>query len=131
MKTKWTPGPWTVQPDPSIGWDDKGINAVHPYRLNRHITNGAKFDSFSENHGWVLDRDDGEIICDMRDGEKMIANARLIALAPEMAEALRELVESIESDDALSMAHSLDGHDISECALCKARSLLARLEVQS
>lgn len=69
---------------------------------------------------------DGEIVAQIEgdydnDAERMAVDARLISLAPEMAEALRECVAGIEQHGAEKwMPHRVE----------RARALLAKLEAE-
>lgn len=61
-------GPWKVKPDP----DKAGLHTLHDHRL---ITDAS-----------------GDWICRMRDRANQANEARLIAAAPELLDALTELV---------------------------------------
>ena len=113
MKNQHTPGLWTIQPDPEF-------KNRHPFHDFRHITNGAKFDSFSESHGWVLDKENGEIICDMRDGVHQAANACLVAAAPELLEALIDIEVNLTGQDCFAERVS-DSLKRARSAIAKAK----------
>lgn len=66
--SKWTPGPWSIDED-----------TRHGMSWNRHITAKGNQRICFMAHGYSGERDQ--------------ANARLISLAPEMAEVLQELLE--------------------------------------
>ena len=71
--TEHTPGPWMVTPDhdEGIGW--------------RHVS------SFPEGFGDIATTWSG------KHGDASEANARLIAAAPDMLDALEELVDTLDS----------------------------------
>jgi hypothetical protein len=52
--------------------------------------------------------------------------ALMFSKAPELVEALRELLDSPALKEEIEQ-HDLDGHD-EPCSLCKARALLAELD---
>lgn len=71
---------------------------------------------------------DGEIVAQIEgdydnDAERMAADARLISLAPEMAEALREMV-------AWQLADCDEDPEGFANAMKRARALLAKLEAE-
>jgi hypothetical protein len=53
---------------------------------------------------WRFEHEQDSIICTMPDAENQVANARLIAAAPELLEALRDAVSALE--DIRQMAES-------------------------
>ena len=101
----WTPGPWKAQHE--FDFDPTYIMAA-----NGLIVAASCCD------------DDAP-----QDPQEVLANARLIAAAPEMAEALRDLLALTE---ALRdhVKHNLNGADLLAPAsprIAKARALLARI----
>jgi hypothetical protein len=83
--TKHTPGPWTV-----IYAPDTGFTIWHDPRLHGDKRRGAVI-----------------IAADLRAGPETEANARLIAAAPDMLAALREMVGFVGTNGhALSMVSS-------------------------
>lgn len=76
-----TPGPWCVAGDPHP-------KAAHPearkfaFFANRFIATGPELD----------DEGSHAVVCSMMDGPEQVANAALISAAPELLEALRELL---------------------------------------
>ena len=70
--TKFTPGPWDAQPD------DLGIMHGHqPYSV---VTDGVKTVA--------------AVLVSKQDGDEMAANSYLIAAAPRMYEALKEMIKN-------------------------------------
>lgn len=78
MEAKWTPGPWSIESETSHNGEFAIIapDGTHPDPWNIAQTYG------SVGHG------EGE--------DEALANARLIAAAPDLAEAVRRQVENIE-----------------------------------
>ena len=66
--------------------------------------------------------DDLVVVGDVHD-PKCVAKARLIALAPELAEALRECADAINASIPEDFSHLSNAAD-------KARALLAKLDAQ-
>lgn len=96
-ETKWTPGPWHVG----------GVQRCTVYDVRaQRVANSFE-----------------GVLAVLRSDEECKANARLIAAAPELAEALEKLIEAAESSDdcqygTLSTSFVLK---IATCALAKAR----------
>src|SRR5690606_21912142 len=74
--TEHTPGPWKV--DTSYQWPSKVSSTVAPY-----------------DEGWICDCSSGRR--GSMEMARSLANARLIAAAPELLEALEELVDLVNS----------------------------------
>lgn len=101
METKHTPGPWKVVGHPIL----KNRNIRHTCRYvmtkNSEIELSSSADAWEGRNKsdwdipWWLTR--GSIICEMRDTEKQVQDAALIAAAPELYEALKA-VESWMDD---------------------------------
>lgn len=93
--SKYTPGPWTITED------DTKITAVHPLRKHAYeivtIHYAFKHDQFR-------------------------ANAKLIAAAPDMAEALRDVLEIVTWIGSGNAAYQIDVDE----ALRKAYAALAK-----
>jgi len=95
--TTHTPGPWFVVPDPQ--WEGK-----HPNHASRCICNVPQFAEVhppteGENGEWHVFHDQhGKTVCLMTDTLEITANARLIAAAPELLEALKWALEQIADD---------------------------------
>jgi hypothetical protein len=98
MSSKHTPGPWT-------------------YSLNTGVVRSESNDLPKWSH---------HVICDLRrwshEGDTFIhpGNARLIAAAPELLEALKEMLEVWEEDHAYGATHA-----------DKARAAIAKAEGQA
>lgn len=73
MTTKHTPGPWTFSTSPE-GWS----NTIHVAQAD-----GAPYTDGYSDVGYIIQTCQGE------DESTQMANARLIAAAPEMLEALK------------------------------------------
>lgn len=118
---KHTPGPWKVMPCPV----NFGKHALHDYRWI--ATAEATVEYGHDPRSWAVEN--GSLICEMRDGP--VANARLIAAAPELLAALRRLALQVESitaheagptrDELLERLHI--GHD---AGLREARAAIAK-----
>jgi hypothetical protein len=70
-KSKWTPGPWSVDPT-----EQYGIGGERIFKVVQHPSNRAG-DLIADVSSWWVDRQSAE------------ANARLIAAAPLMVKVLR------------------------------------------
>lgn len=83
-----TPGPWHVLADPV--WANK-----HPLHQARYITTSTDTENIVDGDDvmWSFNDPDAEIICTMPDAANQQANARLIASAPDLLEALRAVLE--------------------------------------
>jgi uncharacterized protein YciI len=104
MSGQHTPGPWFVAADPRP-------KATHPearkfaHNLYRFVATGPELD------------DDGteQVVCSMMDGPEQVANAYLIAAAPELLAAL----EGLLADPYLS-------HSINNDRMAPARAAIAK-----
>lgn len=76
METKFTPGPWTFSTSPE-GWS----NTIHVAQAD-----GAPYTDGYSDVGYIIQTCRGE------EESTQMANARLIAAAPDLLEALREMV---------------------------------------
>jgi len=92
METKFTPGPWVVDPDdrPDMEWNNHIISATHPHLTICFMSHDG--DGINEH------------------GE---ANARLIAAAPDLLEALRPFA-NFACDEPC------------DCHNCRARAAIAK-----
>lgn len=81
MKTLWTPGPWKYEPELRYLTTDNGEPLTFSEGI---ITSNCEV-------GWT--------ICEMVDLDETKANAALIALAPEMAEAILGMFERYQACD--------------------------------
>lgn len=83
MKTKHTPGPWLVEHDKEF--DEVTVYAeIEEYEYNMTICEVSSY----------ITKDGAPV--GLMDTEQIADNARLIAAAPEMYEALRDIVEQAE-----------------------------------
>lgn len=110
-----TPGPWETDDD-SQRID--GIGAVRMYRVV--APSGAVVVEFS-NSGCneIVYEDDGEG-CGVHYDEQAMSNATLIAAAPELYDALDQLLDDM-GDDGLSVCQA--AKDQAKAALAKARGI--------
>ena len=76
-----------------------------------------------DNNGDMIVETDAEVLARLKRQELMTLNARLIALAPELAEWMRAHVMGTRCVGPLST-----GPSICDCAWHTARALLARLD---
>jgi hypothetical protein len=99
---KYTPGPWAAEANGVFKDEQRNpIASVYDPEHTNHLTDIAK------------------------------ANAQLIAAAPDMYEALKDLVKLLECDDPVevgcSCAYTGTGAPLI-CAWCKAKQALAKAE---
>lgn len=100
MEAKWTPGPWSIESETSHNGEFAIIapDGTHPDPWNIAQTYG------SVGHGEAED--------------EALANARLIAAAPDLAEALRLLLADVEQYPAYQRpVHAVD---VARSALTRA-----------
>ena len=111
-ETKWTPGPWVWR---SISMNDGnyGVSAVSVPIVIASVHNAA---SFGDMIAGALKRGGGELRQD--DNATQRANARLIAAAPELYEALDQILDDM-GNDGLSCCQA--AKDQARAALAKAR----------
>jgi hypothetical protein len=111
MTTKYTPGPWNVDP-------------LYPRDIQ---ANGCEISTaFDQHQQGELIRIGGKVTADF---EEACANARLIAAAPELVEALRELMDDLEAEiEARRGSVLLRTTERDLAPVRKARALLARID---
>jgi hypothetical protein len=119
-KPSFTPGPWVVS---GISMDDGSISIAHPgYRIViACVTNAASFGDFIASAATGR-RDFGAPDV----ARTQWANARLIAAAPEMFEALRAMLANYGPPETLSDLEYPAQHPVT-----LARSALAKAEGRS
>lgn len=99
MGAPWTPGPWEVGQHPAMttGW------------IIRPVLFGSQAYALPQHEG-------GHIVI------RNEANARMIAAAPDLAEACRMLVESYDAETgAYALGRLYEARDAARLALSKAR----------
>lgn len=102
---KGTPGPWEVVENPDSGGGDTAIS------------NSASI--YSDDETYVADVYRGYVGSEIVTHDQQLANARLIAAAPELLEALRGMMAEYEALHA--------EHDLGECqATVDARAAIAK-----
>ena len=94
--TQHTPGPWVIQQE----FDNKPSYIVAEKTLGRSVSKGVD-------------------VARLEPGRETIANARLIAAAPEMFDALGELADAVADDAELKRLTA---------AMAKAGAVLAKVE---
>ncbi|NHC53082.1 hypothetical protein [Pseudomonas sp. AU8050] len=105
METKHTPGPWTLQGEP------ESIRIEGPRNRN------------SRSHLVLVERVGGRRYgADFSDLSELVANAKLIAAAPDLLEALIKLHESLESLNESGDAGQMVADDVetARAAIAKA-----------
>ena len=102
-----TPGPWTVESK-----DGSSVSTTVPMAETR--THGYRVGA-----QFICDLNDGEYH-EYQDGAEQLANARLIAAAPELLEALQELVRLGTSGTGYVSASWIEAHEAARAALSKA-----------
>ncbi len=85
-QTKWTPGPWEI-----VEYDS-AFHVCRPWDQNVTPSNSETFGSCHGAHICDVDYNSG-----VPSRVQAQANARLISLAPEMAEALRSIAENLSN----------------------------------
>jgi hypothetical protein len=96
--SKHTPGPWEFDGQSYI-WSDMAI---------------GKMIAQIRGWGWLQKEGEEEAIAEQE------ANARLIAAAPEMYEALKKIIEEISTDSPLTVQTVVGLLDVIHAALAKA-----------
>lgn len=89
MKTNHTPGPWEIVFFPGEEQPDFYVGAVDKYLPNGRPRPEIMAGDYHEGNGYPY--------------EQRLADAHLIRTAPEMAEAMQELVEWAEDPDIRSL----------------------------
>jgi hypothetical protein len=104
-KAEYTPGPWEI--------DDTAPNSY--LRIIGNI-DGDAYDDGSPRHIYTH-------VCDVLDNEQEEANARLIAAAPELLDALEESILAMQKVyDQSEMAHVvMDELERAKAVIAKAR----------
>ena len=103
-----TPGPW----EPCVL--DRQLSEIPSYVETCIAASGGK--DFLFVSGW---REDGEVdICHVGNGPRSLANARLIAAAPELLEALKEIIAAADGD----------GWNQLDASFATARAAIAKAE---
>lgn len=124
-KTKHTPGPWIAC---NMVHADRG-DAMTPEELGEYVANNVRK---SIEDGGFADRflfittpgENAPDICHVGNGPRGSANARLIAAAPDMLEALAELLDAFETEPDDLMPHEYEA--IVADAKSRARAALSK-----
>lgn len=106
MEAKHTPGPWRIAHNCNA--PDGGVNKVCDARGMGVATASIRFDARKD----PMRRDEtaGQYAARASAPGEQAANARLIAAAPDLLEALRELVEAVEDNDRDSLRELIAAH---------------------
>jgi hypothetical protein len=107
IENKWTPGPWTTEADPDN--ESLLVNSM------RGIVCGISL--------WEDDGPEAQA--------RKKADARLIATAPEMADALQALVDECAEYVLLNNLHGSDGSPATTHSMRRARAALAKARGES
>jgi hypothetical protein len=94
-ETKFTPGPWRVEQDTTLIWGDCNPDDTTSYGMGYpiaecRVTRSASWAKGPRGHG------------------EAEANARLIAVAPEMFEALKATLPVLEASEGFINRHAFD-----------------------
>lgn len=123
MTKRHTPGPWQVLPDPV--WKDK-----HPLHEARYVATSVEVECSRLGWGFVDER--SSIICTMPDAENQQQNARLIACAPELLEALKRMwvlwEDVARSNPGFLASLTLQDYENLNLATIEAPKAIARAE---
>lgn len=105
-EAKWTPGPWVIDPETRVF----EVCTIH----------GLPKDARTDGQGWAYIRSSDTFYLG-HDEKEVMANAHLIAAAPEMYEALEAMI-----DRYAPSYHDCIDDGMPECEICDARAAIAK-----